>query len=287
MTHNATSKDAHPIEPPTKFICCVTKPTSVKRITQILSGLEANVEVLQNENLRAVEKADVVLLGCKPYQLHNILGPHGFRSALRGKLLISILAGVSTRQIDQAIERGFGLKSSDNCKIIRAMPNVAALHRESSTVLCPSDNALFNEPSETQIALTKWIFSRVGTVRIFPESKMDACTALCGSGPAFFAQVLEGAIDGAVAMGLPRADAQLMAAQTMKGTAELVLQGEHPAILRENVSTPGGCTIGGSLVLEEGAVRGTMARAVREATVVASQLGKGQGEIALVNGPKR
>lgn len=104
---------------------------------------------------------------------------------------------------------------------------------------------------------------------------MDVSTALCGSGPAFFALMLEAAIDGAVAMGLPRAEAQRMAAQTMKGAAGLVLAGEHPAILKDKVSTPGGCTIGGLLVLEEGSVRGTVAKAVREATCVASQLGKG------------
>jgi len=104
---------------------------------------------------------------------------------------------------------------------------------------------------------------------------MDVSTALCGSGPAFFALMLEAAIDGAVAMGMPRAEAQKMAAQTMRGTAGMVLNGEHPALLRDKVTTPGGCTIGGLLVLEEGRVRGTVARAVREATVVASQLGKG------------
>ncbi|KAH0556390.1 Pyrroline-5-carboxylate reductase [Trichoglossum hirsutum] len=104
---------------------------------------------------------------------------------------------------------------------------------------------------------------------------MDASTALCGSGPAFFALILEAIADGAVAMGLPRAEAQLMAAQTMKGTAGMVLGGEHPALVREKVGTPGGCTIGGLLVLEEGRVRGTVARAVREATVVAGQLGRG------------
>lgn len=104
---------------------------------------------------------------------------------------------------------------------------------------------------------------------------MDASTALCGSGPAFFALMLEAMADGAVAMGLPRAEAQLMAAQTMKGCAGLVLSGEHPAMVREKVCTPGGCSIGGLMVLEEGKVRGSIARGVREATVVAGELGKG------------
>lgn len=112
---------------------------------------------------------------------------------------------------------------------------------------------------------------------------MDVSTALCGSGPAFLALFLEAMADGAVAMGLPRAEAQLMAAQTMRGTAGLVLNGDHPAIIREKVSTPGGCTIGGLLVLEEGTVRGTVSRSIREATVVASQLGKG---VSGVNGTR-
>jgi pyrroline-5-carboxylate reductase len=123
--------------------------------------------------------------------------------------------------------------------------------------------------------VVEWIFERIGKVAHLPESNMDVSTALCGSGPAFFALMLEAAIDGAVAMGMPRAEALKMAAQTMKGAACMVLEGEHPALLRDKVTTPGGCTIGGLLVLEEGRVRGTVARAVREATVVASQLGKG------------
>ncbi|KAI4156735.1 MAG: hypothetical protein LQ340_000049, partial [Diploschistes diacapsis] len=114
-------------------------------------------------------------------------------------------------------------------------------------------------------------------------SLMDASTALCGSGPAFFSLMLEAMIDGAVAMGLPRREAQLMAAQTMKGTAGLVLEGQHPALLRDAVTTPGGCTIGGLLVMEEGWVWGTVARAVREATVVAEQLGRG---VVGVNGTR-
>jgi pyrroline-5-carboxylate reductase len=154
---------------------------------------------------------------------------------------------------------------------VRAMPNTASLIRESMTVIGSTTPPL---PAQT-MGLVTWIFKRIGEVVYLPPSTMDACTALCGSGPAFFALMLEAAIDGAVAMGLPRAEAQRMAAQTMRGTAGLVLNGDHPALLRDKVSTPGGCTIGGLLVLEEGRVRGTVARAVREATVVASQLGKG------------
>lgn len=105
---------------------------------------------------------------------------------------------------------------------------------------------------------------------------MDACTALCGSGPAFYALMIEAMADGGVMMGLPRAEAQMMAAQTMQGTGRMVLSGQHPAIIREQVSTPAGCTIGGLLVLEDGRVRSTVARGIQEATRVAAGLGSGR-----------
>ena len=203
-----------------------------------------------------------------------ILEEEGIREALKGKLLISILAGVPVSQIEDILYGSVSSKdpeSEGRCRIVRAMPNTASLIRESMTVIANTTPPL---PPDLN-ALVTWIFTRIGRVVHLPPAHMDASTALCGSGPAFFALVLEAIADGAVAMGLPRAEAQFMAAQTMRGTSGLVLNGEHPALVREKVSTPGGCTIGGLLVLEEGRVRGTVARGLREATVVASQLGKG------------
>lgn len=114
---------------------------------------------------------------------------------------------------------------------------------------------------------------------------MDAATALAGSGPAFCLLMLEGLIDGAVAMGIPRKDATTMAAQTMKGAALGVMGGEygddeyysgtHLTILRNQVTTPGGCTMAGLMTLEEEGVRGSIARCINRTTVVASQLGNG------------
>ncbi len=215
-----------------------------------------------------------MLLACKPQMVRDLLGVEGMREALKAKLLISILAGVPVSQIEEVLYGSVGDKDPEEegrCRIVRVMPNTASLVRESMTVIATSTPPL---PPHSN-ALVTWMFSRIGRVVHLPPSLMDASTALCGSGPAFMALVLEAIADGAVAMGLPRAEAQLMAAQTMRGTAGLVLNGEHPALVREKVSTPGGCTIGGLLVLEEGRVRGTVARAVREATVVASQLGRG------------
>lgn len=235
------------------------------------------MQVYINDNLKAVQEADVVLLGCKPQMFKDVLGAPGMKEALAGKLLISILAGVTGPQIEKFLYPQETPAAS--CRVVRAMPNTASAVRQSMTVIATSTPPL---PHEQQ-SLVTWIFSRIGKVVHLPPASMDASTALCGSGPAFMALILEALADGGVAMGLPRAEAQMMSAQVMAGTAGLVAAGEHPAILRDKVSTPGGCTIGGLLTLEEGRVRGSVARAVREATVVASQLGKG---VVGVNGTR-
>ncbi|KAF2736190.1 pyrroline-5-carboxylate reductase [Polyplosphaeria fusca] len=270
------------IEPPeslpSKFIACDSRREAEKQVKAALGHWNFPLTTLTNQNIKGAQAADLVLLACKPQGFKDILGEEGMREALKGKLLVSILAGVTGSQIEEFMYPE-GVPEGA-CRIVRVMPNTASFVRESMSVIATSTPPL----SDHQHRLVTWIFNSIGRTVSLPPSSMDACTALCGSGPAFFALMLEAVADGAVAMGLPRAEAQIMAAQTMRGTTGLVLNGEHPAILRDKVSTPGGCTIGGLLVLEEGTVRGTIAKAVREATVVASQLGQGvQG----VNGTRR
>lgn len=269
----STPAEELPERLPSKFIACVRRPESAKRIKKELVDYTKSVKIVQNDNVAACQEADVILLGCKPYMVEDILAEEGMVEALKGKLLISICAGLQSSQIYGYLygETPTNPEKEGRCRVVRAMPNTASAIKESMTVIALSSPPL---PATTS-SLVTWIFKRIGSVVHLPASNMDASTALCGSGPAFFALMLEATIDGAVAMGLPRAEAQRMAAQTMRGAAGLVLAGEHPALLRDKVSTPGGCTIGGLLVLEEGRVRGTVARAVREATVVAGQLGKG------------
>ncbi|OIW33503.1 pyrroline-5-carboxylate reductase [Coniochaeta ligniaria NRRL 30616] len=278
-TSTPFSNEETPSRLPSRFIACVRRPESAEKVASALGHFPA-LKIVQNENVPSAQQSEVVLLACKPSALSEVLNEEGMREALKGKLLISILPGVSVQQIEDTLyprltyaDQLAGVKQLDvECTVVRAMPNTASLVRASMTVV----NTRTNPPLDAQTsALVGWIFRRIGDVVYLPPATMDAATALCGSGPAFFALMLEAAVDGAVAMGLPRAEAQRMAAQTMRGTAELVLNGEHPALLKDKVCTPGGCTIGGLLVLEEGRVRGTVARAVREATVVAGQLGKG------------
>lgn len=277
-----TSEDL-PRRIPSRFIACVKRAESATRVEDALSSYGQDLTTLVDDNLRGIQEADVILLGCKPYMIQDILGSRGIKEALRGKLLISILAGVPSEQIEETLYGSASANSTgsgERCVVVRAMPSTAAAVRESMTVIATSTPAL----PKGQADLITWIFSKVGKVVRVAPSTMDVCTALCGSGPAFMALIMEAMADGAVAMGLPRAEAQMMAAQTMTGASRLVLNGQHPAILREKTSTPGGCTIGGLLVLEDGAVRGHVARAVREATVVASQLGLG---VKNVNGTRK
>jgi pyrroline-5-carboxylate reductase len=277
----STPAEQPPHRLPSRFIACVRRPESAKRIKASLAQHHTPLQVYINENVKAVQEADVVLLGCKPQMFKEVLGAAGIKEALAGKLLISILAGVTGDQIEKFLYPESPSKGlpTGSCRVVRAMPNTASAVRQSMTVIATSTPPL---PAEQQ-SLVTWIFSRIGKVVHLPPASMDASTALCGSGPAFMALILEALADGGVAMGLPRAEAQMMSAQVMAGTAGLVAAGEHPAILRDKVSTPGGCTIGGLLTLEEGRVRGSVARAVREATVVASQLGKG---VVGVNGTR-
>lgn len=273
---SGTSTPAEPIPErlPSKFNACVRRHESAKRIKTELGKYPAfdNLTIYENDNLGPVQEADVILLSCKPQMVGEIFASKEMKQACAGKLVISICAGVTGDQIENLI-------GDSSCSVVRVMPNTAAAVRESMTVIGTSTPPL---PPQTSSLLT-WIFTRIGRVVHLPPNTMDACTALCGSGPAFVALMLESLAAGGIAMGLPREESYTMAAQTMRGTTGLVLQGEHPAILKDKVSTPGGCTIGGLLVLEEGSLKGTVARAVREATIVAGQLGQGK---AGVNGPR-
>lgn len=271
QTASVTSPDSSSKDTPNlrNFVACDTWAPAEANVKKALGHYNFPLQTFTNNNLAGIQQADIVLLSCKPYGYKDILGEEGVKDALKGKVLVSILAGVTQSQIEEFLYPEGVDKVDGACRIVRVMPNTASFVGESMSVIQTSTPPL----SDAQHALVNFIFSSIGRVVTLPPAQMDISTALCGSGPAFFALILEAAADGAVAMGLPRAEAQLMAAQTMRGTTGLVLNGEHPAVLKDKVSTPGGCTIGGLMSLEEDGVRGSVAKAIREACVVASRLG--------------
>lgn len=254
---------------PTKFRACVQSRSSALRVQEELGRYNAKLTLFERDNLKAVQGGDIVLLGCKPHMLAEVLREEGIREALAGKLLISILTGVSVQDIHDVLYPE-GSEVIRKCTIVRAVPNAAASVRESMTAIAISNPPL---PAEKD-ALITWIFTKIGRIVRLPEANMNVCSSLCGSGPAFVALVAESLAAGAIASGCPLEEAYTMAAQTIRGTTKLLLQGEHPAMLKDRLSTPGGCTVTGLQVLEEGAVKGTIARALRDATVVASRLGQ-------------
>lgn len=212
------------------------------------------------DNIAEATRADVVILGVKPQMAASVFAVPGMADAVRGKMLISLCAGVRIAQLEAW---------APGARVVRAMPNTPALIREGMTVLSPGSTATAED-----LALAKRMFQSVGRCRVLEEKHMDAVTGLSGSGPAFACVILEALADGGVMMGLPRDVAIELAAQTMQGAARLVLQtGEHPAALRDRVTTPAGCTIAGLFRMEEGRVRSTLARTVQEAAEVAAGLG--------------
>ncbi|EME45731.1 hypothetical protein DOTSEDRAFT_150963 [Dothistroma septosporum NZE10] len=265
-----SSAEPAPQRPPSKFHACVHSAAGAERVRSALSKYNARLKIHQSSNVDAAKDADIVLLACDTHVVASILQADGMREALAGTLLISICAGLSETVLQDIIYgRDFttSLADSHACRIVRAMPNTAAAIRESMTMIATPEPPL---DAERDTLLT-WIFTRIGRVTRLPAANMDACTALCGSGTAFAAVMVESMAAGAIGTGMPREQAYTMAAQTVRGATGLLLQGEHPAVLRDQVSTPGGCTTVGLAALEEGGFRGTIAKAIRNATSAASR----------------
>ena len=215
--------------------------------------------MVTTDNAAAVAGADVVLLGVKPQQMGDVV--RGVASRLKpGVLLISVAASVKTK----AIEEAAGAEAS----VIRAMPNTPAALGAGVTALCRGLHV-----SDEQMTLAQRIFATVGRTVIVDEKHMDAVTGLSGSGPAFLYIIIEALAEAGVNVGLPRDVATQLAAQTAYGAAKMVLEtGAHPALLKDEVTTPAGCTVDGILELEEGGLRVTLIKAVKRSTERAREL---------------
>ncbi len=214
------------------------------------------------DNLRAAHFADIILLGVKPFQIADLLGV--IRPALtKRKMLISVAASVKTGAIEDAADLEIA--------VVRAMPNTPSTLGAGIAGLCRGRFV-----SDEQMEFASQVFATVGRTVTVDEKHMDAVTGLSASGPAFIYIILESLAEAGVKVGLPRDVATLLAAQTTYGAAKMVLDtGYHPALLKDAVTTPAGCTIDGILELEEGGLRVTLIKAVMKATERARELAKG------------
>lgn len=233
----------------------------------------SQVNIAKGDNVNAVQKSDVVVLGADPADIEAVLTQPGIREALSNKLLISVAAGWARQKLESTLYGSESTKENieqeGRAWIVRTLPNVAAQVSQSLTAIESSDPPL----PEHYLQLTSTLFEKIGKVVHIEPRLMDATTAVGGSTPAFWAVICDAFIDAAVAVGVPRGSAQTMIYQSMRGTAEMLQSGIHPGILKDEGTSPEGCTIGGLMVLEEGAVRGHLGRALREAVTVARLMG--------------
>ncbi len=240
-------------------VCAASDITISDPVAAAVAAASAAVPGLRvaTSNLEAATGADVVLLCVKPYGILPLIESLG---GLPSTLLISIAAGITL----PAMEAAAGVH-----RVVRVMPNTPALVGKGAAAYAPGTKA-----GETDCQLTEQLLSAVGTVTRVAEKLLDAVTGLSGSGPAYIYTVIEALADGGVAEGLTREQALQLAAQTVSGAAEMVLRtGMHPAVLRDQVTSPGGTTIAALATLEEKGLRSAMIEAVRTAARRAREMG--------------
>jgi pyrroline-5-carboxylate reductase len=208
-----------------------------------------------------VREADVVVLAVKPQALDKVLlqvAP----AADQKKLFISVAAGVPISVMERRLGQGM--------RVIRTMPNTPSLVGMGACALAPGEHA-----SEEDMAVASRIFQSVGITTVVEENLLDAVTGLSGSGPAYIFLVIEALSDAGVKVGLPRYTAQKLAAQTVLGSAQLLIEtNAHPGQLKDQVTSPGGTAIAGLHTLEAGGLRTTLINAVEAATRRSRELGE-------------
>jgi pyrroline-5-carboxylate reductase len=210
-------------------------------------------------NVEAAKDADIIIIGVKPQVVEEVVREISSHMTPK-QLIISVAASVPTSMIEKNLPA--------NVPVVRAMPNTPCLLGAGMTAICKGKYA-----NADHVATTTHIFDVVGRTVVVDEKHMDAVTALSASGPAYIYIILESLAEAGVKVGLPRDTATLLAAQTALGASRVVLEtGDHPALLKDAVTTPAGCTIDAIMELEEGKLRVTLIKAVVKAAQRAKEL---------------
>ncbi len=215
---------------------------------------------ITRDNHELVKMVDVLILSVKPQVIDRVLTEVG-KDVRPSTLVISVAAGVPIESIESRLPAG--------ARVVRTMPNTPATALAGATALSAGSHA-----SDADVALAKRLFDAVGRTVVLDEALLDAVTGLSGSGPAYVMLMIEALADGGVKVGLHRDTALMLAAQTVFGSAKLLLEtGEHPGRLKDMVTSPGGTAIAGLHTLESGALRKTLIDAVEVATKRSAELG--------------
>jgi len=213
------------------------------------------------DNHELARSVDVLVLSVKPQVIDKVLAEVG-KDVRKETLVVSIAAGVPIEVIEARLGEGV--------RVVRAMPNTPATSLAGATAISGGAHA-----TEDDLGIARALFEAVGCVVALDETLLDAVTGLSGSGPAYVMLIIEALADGGVKVGLHRDTALLLAAQTVYGSAKLLLDtGEHPGRLKDMVTSPGGTAIAGLHTLESGGLRKTLIDAVEVATLRSAQLGE-------------
>lgn len=213
------------------------------------------------DNARVARESDVIFLAVKPQQMAAVLGELA-DLVTPDQLVVSIAAGIPLARLARQLTSG--------PRLVRVMPNTPCLVGHGASAFCPGPRA---RPADAELVAR--LLGAVGRAYQVEEKLLDAVTGLSGSGPAFVYVIIEALSDGGVRMGLPREIALALAAQTVRGAAEMVLaSGEHPGVLKDRVASGGGTTIAGLQALETGAVRAALMAAVEAAARRAAELAR-------------
>jgi pyrroline-5-carboxylate reductase len=245
-----------------------SKLVPAKSVIATRRGAEALAELQKKwgirtstDNKKAAAEADVIILAVKPQMARKVLEELA-GTVRKDQLVISVMAGVPTAAIAKLLRV--------DAPVVRAMPNTPCLVDAGATAIAAGAHA-----GAKDLERAEAVFSSIGICVTLPESALDAVTGLSGSGPVYIYMAIEAMIDGGVKMGIPRAVAAKLAAQTVFGAAKLVQEtGKHPAVLKDEVTTPGGTAITAIHVLESRGLRSVLIDGVEAATNRSKELSK-------------
>lgn len=241
---------------PANIIASAPRPERLDELTTTYGIVTTTV------NAEVARRADILILSVKPQILERVV--HEVSAHVQpGTMVMSIAAGVDTATIETLLPPA--------SRVMRAMPNTPALVRAGATAISRGQHATDADVTEARL-----VFDAVGMSVVLDENQLDAVTGLSGSGPAYIFLILEALADAGVKVGLSRRNAQRLAAQTVMGSAKMLLDtDEHPGKLKDMVTSPGGTAIAGLHTLEQGGLRTTLINAVETATKRARELGRG------------
>jgi pyrroline-5-carboxylate reductase len=268
---SSKASDFNQTRPVSRFIACTKTAASADRLkASIPVEQQPHVQVISSQAVpvQAMSYADIVVLGFKPFMADDVLSTEGVKEALAGKLVISLLAGQTPQNLARIIRESStdlnGVKSSGATEpvIVKAIPNMGAQFRQSITIIETPEEPIPEHMTE----IVEWMFKQVGEIKYLPQSQMDLGSVLVGAALAAMTVPIEGILDGCVAEGLRRNDAMEMLLGGLRGLSAALESGIHPAVLRESISSPRGCTIQALLTLEKAGSRADYAEAIINGT---------------------